>query len=64
MSIAAAAGGIVSNAVDMAKYLQFHLNKGKVGDVQILAEVRSVNLKSISMFQIINFFGTGFCCRK
>ncbi|OXA47580.1 uncharacterized protein LOC110855704 [Folsomia candida] len=35
-----AAGGILSSANDMMKYMQFHLNLGKVGDSQIIpAEV-------------------------
>jgi CubicO group peptidase (beta-lactamase class C family) len=35
-----AAGGIITNADDMAKYLQFHLNLGRSGDSQVIPEVR------------------------
>ncbi|XP_021959581.1 beta-lactamase-like protein 3 [Folsomia candida] len=31
-------GGILTNANDMAKYMLFHLNKGKVGDVQVVPD--------------------------
>lgn len=37
--VANAAGGILSNANDMAKYMDFFLNRGKVGDTQIVPEV-------------------------
>lgn len=30
------AGGILSSANDMAKYMDFHLNKGRIGDRQIV----------------------------
>lgn len=33
-----AAGGIISNVLDQIKFAQLHLNKGKVGDVQVLSE--------------------------
>ncbi|OXA40765.1 hypothetical protein Fcan01_24476 [Folsomia candida] len=33
-----AAGGILSSPLDMIKYMQFHLNLGKVGDQQIVPE--------------------------
>jgi len=33
-----AAGCIISNAEDMTKWLQFNLNKGKVGDTQLVRE--------------------------
>jgi len=35
-----AAGVIVSDANDMAKYGLFHLNSGRVGDKQVVSEVR------------------------
>jgi len=34
-----AAGGILSDANDMAKYALFHLNSGRVGDKQVISEV-------------------------
>jgi hypothetical protein len=35
---AGGAGGIISTAEDMSKYLRFHLNKGKVGGKQVVPE--------------------------
>lgn len=37
--MALGAGGILSTANDMAKYMNFHLNRGRVGDIQIVPEV-------------------------
>jgi len=34
-----AAGGILSDANDMAKYALFHLNSGRVGQKQVISEV-------------------------
>jgi len=33
------AGGILSTASDMAKYIQFHMNGGRVDGVQVIPEV-------------------------
>lgn len=33
------AGGILSSSNDMAKYMNFHLNLGRVGDIQIVPTV-------------------------
>jgi hypothetical protein len=38
VTIAPGSGGILSNANDMLKYLKFHLNKGKVGNRQVVSE--------------------------
>jgi len=45
-----AGGGILSTANDMAKYGAFHLNKGKVGNVQVVSAV-SVFLNIFSWFK-------------
>jgi len=37
ITLAGPAGSISSNAVDMAKWMKLHLNKGKVGDKQIIS---------------------------
>jgi len=42
------AGGILSTANDMAKYGAFHLNKGKVGDRQVVS--------AVSVFFFLIFF--------
>lgn len=34
-----AAGGLYSTPNDMVKYMNFHLNKGKVGGQQVVPEV-------------------------
>jgi len=39
LSLIAAAGGVLSTASDMAKYVQFHMNGGQVDGVQIIPEV-------------------------
>lgn len=45
------AGGILSSAHDMAKYMNFHLNLGRVGDRQIVPRV-FFSLNSESMHRI------------
>lgn len=37
--VGAPSGGIITTSNDMAKYIDFHLNNGKVGDKQIISEV-------------------------
>jgi len=37
-----AAGGIISDVNDMAKYALFHLNSGRVGNKQVIPEVKSI----------------------
>lgn len=36
------AGGLLSSANDMTKYMDFHLNQGRVGNRQIVPTVRSI----------------------
>jgi CubicO group peptidase (beta-lactamase class C family) len=38
VAIALGAGGILSSSTDMAKYMEFHINKGRVGDKQVVSE--------------------------
>jgi CubicO group peptidase (beta-lactamase class C family) len=38
VAIGLGAGGILSSSTDMGKYMEFHLNKGKVGDKQVVSE--------------------------
>jgi len=37
-----AAGGIISDANDVAKYALFHLNSGRVGNKQVIPEVHKL----------------------
>jgi len=52
------AGGILSTANDMAKYTAFHLNKGKVGDTQVVSAVSIycfLRLANVMVKLICNF---------
>lgn len=43
------AGSIISCADDMAKWVLFHLNKGKVGDVQLISEQNMAQMHKVNM---------------
>lgn len=43
------AGSINSSVEDMIKYVQFHIDKGKVGDKQVLSEANAVQMQSPQM---------------
>jgi CubicO group peptidase (beta-lactamase class C family) len=45
----APAGAIVSNVLDMSKWLLLHLNKGKLGDTQIISEPQLTLMHSPQM---------------
>jgi len=47
------AGGIITTAEDMAKYLSFQLNLGKVGDTQVVPEVELLK-KLLCVLQLIH----------
>jgi CubicO group peptidase (beta-lactamase class C family) len=49
VTLAIGSGGILSSANDMLKYMQFHLNKGKVGNRQIISEEAMSWLKKVVM---------------
>jgi len=44
------AGSINSNVNDMLKWVQFHLNKGKVGETQVVSEAGQREVSTPSMF--------------
>lgn len=41
-----AGGGLLTTAIDITKYMQLHLNKGRLGDRQIVPEVCNYFLDS------------------
>lgn len=42
LHVALGAGGILSTANDMTKYMDFHLNLGRIGDKQIVPTVMMI----------------------
>ncbi|MGD8540289.1 MAG: serine hydrolase domain-containing protein [Candidatus Aminicenantes bacterium] len=55
------AGGVYSNIPDMAKYLQFHINKGQVNGKQILREDLIEEMHSVQFPEIRQKAGYGLC---
>lgn len=60
ISAFASAGGIISNVLDVAKFAILHLNRGKVGDKQLL-KLETIDLMHQPIFHLPNaaqsFFG-------
>lgn len=49
--MAIGSGGILTSARDMAKYMQFHLNQGKVGSDQIVNPVFNYIIEQKFLFK-------------
>ncbi len=58
------AGGVYSNIPDMAKYLQFHINKGKVNGKQILRKDLIEEMHTVQFPEIRQKVGYGLCLHK
>ena len=58
------AGGVYSNIPDMAKYLQFHINKGQVNGKQILRKDLIEEMHAVQFPEIRQMAGYGLCLDK
>jgi hypothetical protein len=58
------AGGVYTNILDMAKYLQFHINKGLVKEKQFLREELIEEMHSAQFPEIKQKAGYGLCLVK
>ncbi len=58
------AGGVYTNAPDMAKYLQFHINKGKVDGKQILRADLIEDMHTVQFPETHQKAGYGLCLNK
>lgn len=54
------AGGVYTNIIDMARYLMFHINKGRVGDVQLLKKDLVEAMHTVQFPEKHERFGYGF----
>ncbi len=59
-----AAGGVYTNILDMAKYLQFHINKGRINGKQILREDLIEEMHSVQFPETRQKAGYCLCLNK
>jgi len=55
------AGGVYTNILDMAEYLRFHINKGRVKEKQLLREELIEEMHSVQFPEIKQKAGYGLC---
>ncbi len=58
------AGGVYSNILDMAKYLMFHINNGRVSGHQILKKELLEEMYTVAFPEKHQRFGYGLCLRQ
>jgi CubicO group peptidase (beta-lactamase class C family) len=58
------AGGVYSNISDMGRYLQFHINKGRISGKQILREDLIEEMHSVQFPETRQKAGYGLCLNK
>ena len=58
-------GAVNSNVIDLAKYLVFHLNKGRAGDKQIISEKQMAEMHGLQMvIDEDSSYGLGWTIRR